>query len=71
MSAHVWGAHAFSRAGDDILVIVNFFSGSHVLLRKIVSAWTPVQRMRSNGHAFNPARESRALPGKPSPHHVA
>ena len=26
MSAHVWGAHASSRAGDDIPVIADFFS---------------------------------------------
>jgi hypothetical protein len=26
MSARVWGAHASSRAGDDVLVIANFFS---------------------------------------------
>jgi hypothetical protein len=29
MVTAVWGAHTPSRAGDDVLVIVNFFKGSY------------------------------------------
>ena len=61
------GSACVSRAGERVLAIADFSVNPPLphLSRdrgKDYFGATPLQRMRSNGQAFKPARETRALP---------
>ena len=63
----VMGSARVSRAGERVLAIANFSCAFEPGLRFVVQekacfGATPLQRIRSNGHAFQPARVTRALP---------
>jgi len=61
------GSARVSRVGERVLAIADFlcelltFMGN-ATERKDCFGATPLQRMRSNGQAFQPSRETRALP---------
>jgi hypothetical protein len=82
MNVYLWGAHAPPRAGDDALVIANFFAsgGGYGVKRKHsfgegAAATDAKQRPGFPTSTFATrirpvAPEARALPGKPLPRHM-
>ena len=63
MSAHVWGAHAYS-------VLVSAFCGDELQVNFAARRVVSFEKV-CEGRMPSPARSKRALPGKLSPHHVA
>jgi hypothetical protein len=63
MSAHVWGARAYS-------VLVSAFCGDELRVNVAAGRVVSYEKVRE-GRMPSPARYKRALPGKLSPRHVA